>query len=480
MSARSHPTSSSSPSLPTASERKDDEIAGIVEEDDEEQDSPVSQSSQLQAQLQAKEDENDELRRELAVYRQQYKEDQKEERKRVIGHRVSLTAQRDVHGVTIVNESLPPPRSDMESTLFRSPRSVPPRLGRLTLSPPLKSPASMPIKPSLSESHLKPDAPADQGEEGEVEMTQKQRELLVKSMGSPSTFSGDKSVDKTADVRDWVEEVEKWLNIHVGPKVNKGLLPIIEGLLRGGANTWMTEKKRQLASDLKARMMKGELEWHEVREGFIEEFEGPQYRVLIREELRALRLWKGKCKSIPLFNSEFDRLCRRLYPMGQDLAAFIPVLAEEYGNCLRHSDEDLWSRVVTLTIPATVAEWRERAVSCFATREILKAQKGTGSAASPPKSTPLAQMSTDGMRGEGQAEAGLNALPQGTGQGTKGGGDKKRWPGPKPEFFLTEEEFSGLAKLQKCFICFAQNHRARYCPKKKETRRHPTAEELKQ
>jgi hypothetical protein len=219
-------------------------------------------------------------------------------------------------------------------------------------------------------------------------MTQRQKEGLIKTMVAPSSFSGDKSVDKTADVRDWVEEAEKWLHIHVGSDVNSGLLPFIEGLLRGGAASWMTAQRKQLALDLRGKGMRDSVEWHEVREGFIEQFEGPQYRALMREELRQLKLWKGKCKSIPLFNAEFDRLTRRLYPSGQDLAAFIPVLAEEYGNCLQASDEELWARTVTLNIPATVEEWRSRAVSCYATREIVKQKmKGTGTS-SPPSQYP--------------------------------------------------------------------------------------------
>jgi len=40
-------------------------------------------------------------------------------------------------------------------------------------------------------------------------MTERQKEGLIKTMVAPSSFSGDKSVDKTADVRDWVEEAEK-------------------------------------------------------------------------------------------------------------------------------------------------------------------------------------------------------------------------------------------------------------------------------
>ena len=371
----SHPPSSSFPpssSNPIISEGKEDGVDGMVEEDDEDEGALVSESVQQLAV------ENEALRRELESYRARYREDEKEQRRRVIGHRVSLTAQRDVHGVTIVNESLPPPQSYTGSSPLRSPAPVPSRQGRLTLSPPsLRSPVAQSTT-SLSAPHLQQNAPLDQEEEGEVEMTQKQREGLVKTMSAPPSFSGDRTVDKTPDAREWVQEMEKWLRIHVGREVNKGLLDIVHGLLKGGAGTWMENQRKLLDLDLRARGMTGEVEWYEVREGFIEQFEGPQYRALIREELRLLRLWKGKCKSIPLFNSEFDRLIRRLYPSGQDLTAFIPILAEEYGSCIRHSDEDLYTRCTFLTIPQSVEEWRERAVSCYATRETLKAPEGDG------------------------------------------------------------------------------------------------------
>ena len=499
MSTPSHSSSLSSPSQSASSipisrisegKEKDGVVEG-VDEDDEDGESTVSESPQsqlqLQAQLEVKEDENEELRRELAMYRARYQDDEKEERKRVIGHRVSLSAPRDVHGVTIVNETLPPPQSSVGSPI-RSPNPVPHRQGRLTLSPPtLNSPVPK-GNPSSSEpvSQSVPLAPVNPGQEGEVEMTQKQREGLIKTMGGPSTFSGDKSLDKTPDVRDWVDETERWLRIHVGREVNKGLLVIVEGLLRGGAALWFSAQIAQATVDLKARGMQGQVEWHEVREGFIEQFEGPQYRALIREELKKLQLWKGKCKSIPLFNSEFDRLSRRLYPSGQDLAAFVPVLAEDYGNCLRNSDEDLWSRCVAFTIPTSIKEWRERAVSCYATREILRAQKGTWSSAPPPKpaSSSLAQLSTEGGAEEGPTypSQSLNAFRQGTPGGPASrpqGGQLINKGQFKSDGFLTAEEHRILWKLGKCFCCFVKGHLSKDCPKKGETRRHPTAEELK-
>jgi hypothetical protein len=318
--------------------------------------------------------------------------------------------------------------------------------------------------------------------EVEEEMTQKQREGLIKTMSAPVPFSGDPSVDKTDDVSDWVDEVEKWLHIHVGPK-RKGLLPFIEGLLRGGASSWLSGQRRQLEVDLRARGMEGTVEWHEVRDGFIEQFEGPQYRALIRGELQQLKLWKGKCKTIPLFNSEFDRLSRRLYPSGSTLTAFIPVLAEDYGNCLQLSDEELWRMCVAITIPSTVDEWKLRTVSCNSTREIVR-MKMKGTASGPgfkPNSTPLTNMQNGGEREEGQTETAFNAFTPGQGQGNKGNYGKGRgWRAPrKTDGFLTEAEYAILYPQGKCFTCFQKGHRAFECPKMKEARRHPTEAELK-
>jgi hypothetical protein len=223
------------------------------------------------------------------------------------------------------------------------------------------------------------------------------------------------------------------------------------------------------------------VEWHEVREGFIEQYQGPQYRALMRGELQQLKLWKGKCKTIPLFNSEFDRLSRRLYPTGSTLAAFIPILAEDYGNCLQLSDEELWRMCVAITIPSTVNEWKLRTVSCNSTREIVKMKmKGTTSGPGfKPNSTPLTHMQNGGERGEGQTETSFNAFTPG--QGNKGNqGQGRGWRGGrKTDGFLTEAEYASLYSQGMCFICFRKEHRAFDCPKKKEARRHPTEAELK-
>jgi hypothetical protein len=227
------------------------------------------------------------------------------------------------------------------------------------------------------------------------------------------------------------------------------------------------------------------VEWYEVKDGFIEEFEGPQYRALIRAELQQLKLWKGKCKSIPLFNSEFDRLSRRLYPSGSSLTAFIPVLAEDYGNCLQLSDEELWRMCVAITIPTTVEEWKLRTVSCNATREIVRMKlKGTGTSPFKPASTSLAHVSseTPEERDEGQTDTTLNALPSGSGQANKGNWGRGRGGRGvrRTEPFLTDAEHSQLLSQGKCFICFQKGHAAAFCPKKgKEARRHPTEAELK-
>jgi hypothetical protein len=497
MSTPSHPSSLSSSSaspvpISRISEGKEeDEVVDEVDQDDEDGESTVSespQSQQLQAQLEIKEDENAELRRQLAFFSARYKDDEKEERKRVIDQRVSLSAKRDVRGVTIVNEALPSQRSSIGSSPLRSPVAVPHRQGRLTLSPPILNSPIPKVKtsPTQKPSHSNPDLTADHGEDEEKEITEKQREGLVKSMGSPKKFTGDKSLDKQPDVRDWVDETEKWLATHLGEGVTKGLLVFVSGLLEGGAGLWLDDQVALLKADLKAMGMKARVEWYEVREAFIEQFEGPQYRVLIREDLKNLRLWKGKCKTIPLFNSEFDRLSRRLYPSGQDLAVLVPVLAEDYGNCLRNSDEDLWLRCVAFTIPTSVHEWRERAVSCYATREILKAQKGTWAASPSSKSasSSLAQFSTEGETEEGQTNPSqsLNAFqqrPQGQASKPQEGQGKGK-VGYRSGGFLTEDEFRTLWRLGKCFFCFLRGHKSADCPKKNEPRRHPTAEELKQ
>ena len=57
--------------------------------------------------------------------------------------------------------------------------------------------------------------------------------------------------------------------------------------------------KEAVDSGPEGRGMEGTVKWHEVREGFIEQFEGPQYRALLRGELQQLKLWKGSARLSP-------------------------------------------------------------------------------------------------------------------------------------------------------------------------------------
>ena len=69
--------------------------------------------------------------------------------------------------------------------------------------------------------------------------------------------------------------------------------------------------------DLPPSMRQG-LKWSEIKRHLVEAFESPQYQVMKRFELQALRLGQGKHKTLPVFNAAFDKLSRRLYPIGTD------------------------------------------------------------------------------------------------------------------------------------------------------------------
>jgi len=120
--------------------------------------------------------------------------------------------------------------------------------------------------------------------------------------------------------------------------------------------------------------MRQRLKWGEVKKLLVEAFESPQYLIMKRFELQELRLGQGKHRTLPIFNAAFDKLSRRLWPIGTDFENNIildRVLSEEYSSILEKSDIYLWKDVVK-TMPRTLSQWKAATAVAWSAREVLK------------------------------------------------------------------------------------------------------------
>ena len=185
----------------------------------------------------------------------------------------------------------------------------------------------------------------------------------MRRVEGPATFSGDRTKDKIPDVRDWVDAVDAYLDLVLGPNADGVFaLSYVSTRLVGPAHDWLKAKKQAIKEAVNRGGLPGHVQamtWAEAKVLLVEEFESQQYRVLKKMELQALRLGQGDCKTLPLFNAAFDKLSRSLYPLGTDLEASLmeSVLADEYSNALQASDYYMWRDIVK-TGPRTLAQWK--------------------------------------------------------------------------------------------------------------------------
>lgn len=258
--------------------------------------------------------------------------------------------------------------------LMRSPEQatpVPARhvRGRLTMSP-FHTPTS-------SQRHSPVDsAQKDNDAEGKEEETARLRRLnkLYKKLDTPPTFSGDESKDKITDVREWIDITDDYLRLHLEPSdlQRGGIIPFILVRTRGAAHDWLKTKMEEVNTLQRRGKLDSEMRWEELKNSFIEAFEGHECRVLKKLELESLRLGHGDCKTIVLLNAKFDQLSRRLYSSGTELAALDGVLADEYGKIIERSDINLWRDVHRMGIPTTLMQWKELAAHAWGSREIIR------------------------------------------------------------------------------------------------------------
>jgi len=311
--------------------------------------------------------------------------------------------------------------------------------------------------------------------------------------------------------RDWVEVVDDFFDCMVGPGYDgEYALTFVKNNLRGPAHDWMKAKvslfqEAMVHGDL-PESMRQNLRWSEVKKLLVEAFESPQYQVMKRFELQELRLGQGKHKTLPIFNAAFDKLSRRLWPIGTDFennTILDRVLADEYSLILERSDLYLWRDVVK-TGPRTLAQWKAHTATAWSAREVLRsherknyrersaggrggqsgfrAQGGAGGGSAALQEMGVEQFEYEGEQEEDvPAQAPAAAQQMQAGRGVNRGTPSRPPPPSRGPRLLTDEQMRTVWDKRLCLQCYKPGHRIgeAACKEKGKPRRKPTDAELK-
>jgi len=253
--------------------------------------------------------------------------------------------------------------------------------------------------------------------------------------------------------------------------------------------------------------MREKLKWGEVKKLLVEAFELPQYQVMKRFELKALRLGQGKHKTLPIFNAAFDKLARHLYPIGTDFENNIildRVLADEYSSLLELSDVFLWRDVVK-TGPRTLTQWKMQTMLVWSAREVLRTSDqrhrhmhggiGRGGGRPHPQGTGSASLQEMDVREEygdweseedstpppSQASASVQQMQSTRRNNNKNNyrGNSRRPRNDRPRL-LTDEQMRIVWEKRLCLQCYKPGHRIgdAECKERGKPRRKPTEAKL--
>jgi hypothetical protein len=331
----------------------------------------------------------------------------------------------------------------------------------------------------------------------DVEEHRKALDRLMKKAEGPATFSGDTAKDKIADVRDWVDSVDSFIEMIMGDNT-KGALDYVVTRTVGAAQEWLRSKKSELRNATRAGGLRGGVvEWNEIRPLFIEQFEGQEYRQLKKIEMDNLRIGtaEGEFKTLPLFNSRFDQLARRVYPAGSDKILHDQLLADKYSELIRMSDKVLWREMNKMVPPQGLAGWKELTAQFWAGREVVRLmgqddrkkfifQRGgkAGNFSAVSAQAVQTEVGSDedtepGQEGQQWTQVGANQAQVRGGGGTGAKGPFR----PASLSLCTDDEVKKILANRLCFQCFKKGHRAgdAACKEKGKAKRKPTSEELK-
>lgn len=273
----------------------------------------------------------------------------------------------------------------LQSSVQQSPLHVPPVAGRLTQAERLEaSPYFTPYRatqaPASAARHGGDRVLGGGGARPLIDMSVDEEgwQALLKKEKEPYMFSGNRSEDKT-DVRDWVEQVDDFLDTHLKNHQGNRLQWCIShttGAAKNLLKSFQKDGREAVENGTADRMV----EWCDVRHLFIKGFEGTPYQIGLEAEIKALRLGAPKTKDPHTFNAAWDRLCVRVWPTCNTDPHMDKVVGSEYGQAICHSDIDLWEKIVDSVFdpPVGLAEWKMKVLAAWNAREVRKAMLKAG------------------------------------------------------------------------------------------------------
>jgi hypothetical protein len=313
-------------------------------------------------------------------------------------------------------------------------------------------------------------------------------ETLLKKKKEPVPFVGDPSRDKQG-VRVWVQSVDNYLNMFLSDKQGRRLDWVIQ-TTEGAAQQWLINQRDMSRHLLAAGSLDREVEWVEIKPQFIAYFEGADHRLTWTAEMNALRLGKGKCKDLPQFNAEFDRLRILLAPSSNSGNIEMDEMwGDRYGYLIQVSDDDLYKAVITLGLPKALSDWKLKSSVAMISLAVLRKSggygggqqsggqrwqnRGNGQGSSHSKSTVgvnriAAGEDDDDSRSASEREEGEqeSAAVQNLNTGAT-----------RQKYRLSQVERRQLSSARRCFNCYGKDHIKANC-KKEIPNRAPAPAEL--
>jgi hypothetical protein len=181
-------------------------------------------------------------------------------------------------------------------------------------------------------------------------------------------FHGQAELDKL-NVLSWVEKVDTQFSIHMRTR-QAGRLDIVRSLLEGAALYWMNRRLDELKDKADRGELSEEIEWHTMRQPFIDQHLGINTIETFKAQLRALKLGSTATPAPVELNQEFDRIAAMAYPdRRSDMRD--SVLGDEYSKIIASSNMTIYKSVAYNQNPnhnrpmevarePTVGSWEER------------------------------------------------------------------------------------------------------------------------